>query len=184
MDGFTLIDGAVAVIIVLSALLAYSRGLVREVMAIAGWVVAAIVAFMFADKVQPLVKEIPMIGDFISDSCELSILGAFAIVFAGALIVVSIFTPLLSSAVQRTALDGVDQGLGFVFGVFRGVLLIAVAFFVYNTLVAANAMPMVDNSRSAAIFQNLVGNIEERNPEQALGWVTTQYEQLMGACAG
>ena len=30
MEGFTIIDGAVAVIIVLSALLAYSRGLVRE----------------------------------------------------------------------------------------------------------------------------------------------------------
>ncbi|SFQ96788.1 CvpA family protein [Poseidonocella sedimentorum] len=182
MDGFTLIDGAVAVIIVLSALLAYSRGLVREVMAIAGWVVAAVMAFVFADRLQPLVKEIPVLGEYLADSCELGIIAAFAIVFTIALVVVSIFTPLLSSAVQRTALDGVDQGLGFLFGVFRGVLLVAVAFFVYNTLVAANAMPMVDNSRSAAIFDSLIETIEARNPEQALGWVTTQYEQLMGAC--
>ena len=34
MEGFTLIDAVVAAVIVLSAILAYSRGLVREAMAI------------------------------------------------------------------------------------------------------------------------------------------------------
>ena len=48
MDGFTIIDGVVALFIVLSALLAYSRGFVREALAIAGWVAAGIVAFVFA----------------------------------------------------------------------------------------------------------------------------------------
>ena len=78
MEGFTAIDAVVAVVIVLSALLAYSRGLVREVMAILGWIAAAILAFVFAPQVQPLVKELPVIGDFLSDSCELSIIAAFA----------------------------------------------------------------------------------------------------------
>ena len=93
MEGFTIIDGVVGVVIVLSALLAYSRGFVREAMAIAGWVAAAILAFLFAGKVEPLVKEIPVIGDFLGESCELSIIAAFAAVFAVALVVVSIFTP-------------------------------------------------------------------------------------------
>jgi membrane protein required for colicin V production len=35
---FTIIDGVVAIVIILSALLAYGRGLVREVMAIVGWI--------------------------------------------------------------------------------------------------------------------------------------------------
>ena len=38
MEGFTLIDGVVALVIVLSAILAYSRGFVREAMAIVGWI--------------------------------------------------------------------------------------------------------------------------------------------------
>ena len=50
MEGFTLVDGGVAVIIVLSAILAYSRGFVREAMAIAGWVGAAFLAFLFAPQ--------------------------------------------------------------------------------------------------------------------------------------
>ena len=51
MEGFTIIDGVVALVIVVSALLAYSRGIVREAMAILGWVGAAVVAFLLADEV-------------------------------------------------------------------------------------------------------------------------------------
>ena len=67
MEGFTIVDGVVAIVIVLSAILAYSRGLVRESMAIAGWIIAAVLAFMFADQVHPLVKEAPVIGEFLGD---------------------------------------------------------------------------------------------------------------------
>ena len=152
MDGFTIIDGVVAVVIILSALLAYGRGIVREIMAIAGWIAAAILAFLFAPQVEPLVREIPVVGDFLADSCELSVIGAFALVFAVALIVVSLFTPLFSSLVQRSALGGVDQGLGFLFGVARGILLVVVAFFVYDTVITGQEFTIVDESRSAAVF--------------------------------
>ena len=182
MDGFTIIDGVVAVIIVLSALLAYSRGLVREALAIAGWIGATILAFIFADQVQPLVRQIPVIGDFIGDSCELSVIAAFAAVFAVALVIFSIFTPLFAGLVQRSAVGTVDQGLGFLFGVARGILLVAVAFFVYDTVLAAQQIPMVENSRAAAVFGRFTGEIGDRDPEAALGWITEQYAQLVGEC--
>lgn len=182
MEGFTLIDGIVALVVVVSALLAYSRGLVREALAIAGWVIATILAFLFADQVQPLVRQIPYLGDYISDSCELTIIASFAAVFAVALLLVSLFTPLFASIVQRSALGGLDQVLGFLFGVVRGVLLVAVAFFVYETVLSAQDMAMVENSRSATVFGRFTSQFEESDPEQALGWITTQYEQLVGDC--
>lgn len=182
MDGFTIIDGVVAGIIVISALLAYSRGLVREAMAIAGWVGATVLAFIFADQARPLVAQIPGLDGFIGDSCELSIIGAFAAVFAVSLVVVSIFTPLFSSVVQRSALNGLDQGAGFLFGVFRGVLLVAVAFFVYQTVLTSQNIAMVDDSRSARVFGRMTGQIADRDPEATLSWVTTQYQQLVGEC--
>ena len=182
MEGFTIIDGAVAVVIILSALLAYGRGFVREAMAIAGWIAAAILAFLFAPRVEPLVREIPVVGDFIADSCELSIIGAFALVFAVALIVVSLFTPLFSSIVQRSALGGIDQGLGFLFGVARGILLVAIAFFVYDTVITGQEFTIVDESRSAAVFGRFTASIEDQNPEEALCWITRQYETLVCNC--
>lgn len=182
MEGFTLVDAGVAIIVLLSGVLAYSRGFVRETMAILGWIGATVVAFIFADQVEPLVRQIPVIGDFIGDSCELAIIAAFAAVFAVALVVVSIFTPLFSSVVQRSALGGVDQALGFFFGVLRGILLVAVAFFVYDTIFATQQLAQIDDSRSAQVFAQLTGRIEAQNPEQALGWITEQYQQLVGSC--
>ncbi|UWQ27376.1 CvpA family protein [Leisingera sp. M527] len=182
MEGFTIIDGVVALVIVVSALLAYSRGFVREAMAIAGWIAAGVLAFIFAPQVEPLMAEIPVIGEFIADSCELSIIAAFAAVFALALIVVSFFTPLFSTLVQRSALGGLDQGAGFFFGVLRGILLVAIAFFLYNVVMTGQSFTIVDESRSADVFERLIGKIEDRNPEQALGWVTEQYEALIGSC--
>lgn len=183
MEGFTIIDGVVALIIVVSALLAYSRGIVRESLAIAGWIVAAILAFIFAPQAQPLVKEIPGVGKFFTNSCELSMIAAFAAVFAVALVVASLFTPLFSSLVQRSALGGLDQGLGFLFGVLRGILLVAVAFFVYDTVITSQDIQMIDDSRSHRVFSRFTQQIEERDPEQALGWITRQYEELVGVCA-
>lgn len=182
MEGFTIIDGVVALVIVVSALLAYSRGFVREAMAIAGWIAAGVLAFLFAPQVEPLMAEIPVVGEFIADSCEISIIAAFAAVFALALIVVSFFTPLFSTLVQRSALGGLDQGAGFFFGVLRGILLVAIAFFVYDVVMTGQNFTVVDESRASQVFERLIGKIEERNPEQALGWIESQYAALTGAC--
>ncbi|MFY0682459.1 MAG: CvpA family protein [Thalassovita sp.] len=182
MEGFTIIDGVVAAVIILSALLAYSRGLVREALAIAGWIAAAVVAFIFAPQVQPLVKEIPVVGDFIAESCELSMVAAAFAVAAIVLVIASLFTPLFSSLVQRSILGGLDQGMGFLFGVLRGVALVAIAFFVYETIITSQDISMVDDSRSAKVFGKLTGSIADRDPSLALGWITSQYEQLVGTC--
>lgn len=182
MEGFTLVDAIVAGVIVLSAVLAYSRGLVREGMAIVGWIGAAVVAFLFAARVQPLVKELPVVGKFLSDSCELSIVAAFVAVFAVALIVASLFTPLLSSAIHRTVLGGIDQGLGFLFGAVRGVLLVAVAFIVYDRALAAESIPMVDASRSAKIFASMQDQLNAQIPTDAPGWIVERYNELTGVC--
>jgi membrane protein required for colicin V production len=159
MEGFTLVDAGVAGVIILSAILAYSRGFVREAMAIAGWIGAAILAFIFAPAAQPLIKELPVVGDFLRDSCELSIIAAAAGVFALGLIVAAIFTPLFSSAVQRSALGGIDQGAGFLFGVVRGIILVVIAFIVYD-----RAHPDGRRQPLAARLRELPGTPERGRP--------------------
>ncbi|MBI1217722.1 MAG: CvpA family protein [Rhodobacteraceae bacterium] len=182
MQAFTIVDGVVAIVIVLSAILAYSRGFVREVLAIAGWVVAAVLAYTFAHQAEPLMKEIPVVGEFLKGSCELSIIAAFTAVFAVGLIVMSFFTPLFASVVRQSAVGGVDQGLGFLFGVARGVLLVAVAFLVYQRTMGAEAVPMVAKSRSASVFAQFEAQINKQIPSDAPNWVVAKYEHLVGDC--
>ncbi|WP_179379823.1 CvpA family protein [Jannaschia marina] len=182
MDGFTIVDGAVAAVILISAILAYSRGIVREAMAIVGWIAAAILAYTFAGAAEPLVREIPFLGDILGDSCELAIIAAFAVVFALALVLTSFFTPLLSGAIRHSVLGPFDQGLGFLFGVLRGILLVAVGFVVYDRVTVSEGIPVVEQSRSATIFSRAQSNIEEQIPEDAPGWILTRYEGLVGEC--
>ena len=183
MEGFTIVDAGVAVIVLMSAILAYSRGFVREIFAILGWLAAAFLAFTFAGQAEPLIKQVPVIDKFLGSSCELSMIAAFAAVFAVSLLIVSIFIPIFSSAVQRSALSGVDQALGFLFGVARGVLLIGVAFLVYNRLVADSAVPMIDNSRSAKVFASFEDKLNQQVPSDAPGWIAARYNDLTGKCA-
>jgi membrane protein required for colicin V production len=183
MENLTAVDGGAALIILVSSILAFSRGLVRELMAILGWVGAAIAAYYFAPGVQPLVKELPVVGEFLSDSCELSVVAAFAGVFVIGLIVAALFTPLFSGAVQRSAIGGIDQALGFLFGAARGVLLIAIAFIVYDRVLSDQAIPMVDNSRTALVFANFQANIDENIPSDAPGWIVDRYNDLTNVCA-
>lgn len=182
MDGFTLIDAIVAAVIILSAILAYARGFVRETLAILGWIAAAILAFIFAGSVRPMIAQVPVLNRFLGDSCELGIIAGFAVVFAIALVVFSIITPLFSSVVQRSALGGVDQGMGFLFGVARGILLVAVAFIVYDRVMATKGVEMVDNSRSAAVFSRLRTQVDEQIPQDAPGWIVVRYERLVRSC--
>lgn len=182
MEGFTLIDAIVAGVVVISSLLAFARGVTREIMSIVGWIGAAVVAYIFAGQVEPLVKELPVLGGFLSESCELAIIVAFAAVFAIALVIVSIFTPLMSGIVRRTAVSGIDQGVGLLFGLFRGVILVAIALIVYEQVMVNDAIAMVEDSRSAEIFGTFATTIEDRIPEDATGWIVARYEELVGDC--
>lgn len=181
MDGFTLVDGGVLAVIILSAILAYARGLVREMLSIAGWVVAAFAAFAFAPAVEPLMREIPVLRDVLGTNCELGLIAGFAAVFAIALVIVSLFTPLLAGAVQNSALGPVDQGLGLLFGVARGALLVIIALVVYDQVLGGGGIPMVDDSRSRAILDATQKRMTEDAPA-ALSWVVGRYEVLTASC--
>jgi membrane protein required for colicin V production len=183
MEGFTYVDGLVLAIIVLSAVLAYARGLVRESLAIIGWIAAAIAGFVFAPSVEPLMREVPVLRDIIGTSCDLGILAGFAAVFAVALVIISIFTPLLSGAVQNSALGPIDQGLGLLFGVARGVLLVVIALVVYERVLGGEGgFAGIDESRSKAIFAGLEQQLAAMLPEDAPQWIAGQYETLTTNC--
>ena len=183
MDQFTLVDAGVAGIVLISALLSYARGFVREILSIAGWVIAAIAAFWFAPTVEPIISELPVISDIIGGSCQIAIIAAFGLVFVVALVVISLFSPLISGSVQNSALGPVDSGLGLLFGIARGLLLVAIAFVIYDQApVSDQAIAMVENAASRDLLEALRVRIVELLPTEIPPQVIESYEQLMGRC--
>jgi membrane protein required for colicin V production len=84
--------------------------------------------------------------------------------------------------VQRSAIGGIDQGLGFLFGVVRGALLVVIALVIYERVIVSDPIPMIDDSRTARVFADLSERIDQEIPEDAPGWIFDRYEDLIGAC--
>ncbi|MDF1872106.1 CvpA family protein [Vannielia sp.] len=185
MDGFTIFDAGVAIVIVLSAILAYSRGFVREVLAIAGWVGAAVLAYIFAPQAVPLVKEIPVVADFL-DNCELATGAGFVVVFAIGLVLFALFTPLFASLVQRSALNALDQGLGFIFGAVRGLLLVAIALVLYDFIAGSESLAFVDESQTSKLFGSAKTRIDGEIADQdgVMQWFSDRMDNLTERSCG
>lgn len=181
---FTFVDGAVALIIILSGVLAYSRGFTREVFAILGWIVAAVAALYFAPAVEPLMHEIPGVGDFFASSCVISTIAAFTIIVALCLLILSVFTPLVSTVVLDSPLRMIDKIFGFIFGVLRGLLLIAVAFLVFTNLSAQETTPQLETAATLPLMQESAAVIEDHLPDAVPEWFGDRIDALMQACRG
>lgn len=113
----TIFDYVVLGILVVSVLLSVIRGMVREALALAGWVVAFMVANFFAADVAP------MLPAGISGE-SLRILAAFAALFLTTLLVMSLVTMLASALIKSVGLGFADRLLGSLFGLVRGLLIV------------------------------------------------------------
>lgn len=116
----TVFDYAVLLIIGLSVLLGVIRGMVREVLALAGWVIAFLVANVFAADLAPLLPA-AVSGE------SLRLLVAFAALFVITLLITGLVSVLASELVKSLGLGVVDRVLGVLFGLARGLLIVMVA---------------------------------------------------------
>jgi membrane protein required for colicin V production len=180
---FTVVDAGVAVIALLSGALAYGRGFTREMFALAGWAGAAVAAFYLAPMLEPLIREAPVIGSYLAASCVISIIAAFTIVVAVALLILSMFTPLVSGLVLESMLAPIDRMLGFLFGLLRGLVLIAVAFLIYTNLSGVEPWPPLDNAASRALFVESSAILDQSLPDTIPDWFSARIDALMVNCS-
>ncbi len=181
---YTIIDGVVIALILISGFMAYSRGIVREVLSIVGWVGAAVIAFIFAPEGKDMVFEVPFVKGIVGDSCDIALIIAFVIIFLIALVVISLFTPLLAGAVSRSSLGPIDRMLGFIFGLARGVLLIVVALFAYDKFLGdTDPIKIVDESKTVALLADsrdrLANEVEGSTVPE---WFIAKFDELANAC--
>jgi membrane protein required for colicin V production len=181
---FTYIDAIVAAVTLLSGFLAYSRGLTREVFAIGGWILAAVVAFYLAPPVAPLVAEIPWLGQKLADSCLILMIIAFSLCVAVALLILAVFTPIFASVILESALGPIDRVLGFLFGIARGLLLVAVAYLVYQSFAGEEEIPALENAASRGVFDEAAALIDEYRPREMPDWLGERIAALTAPCEG
>lgn len=112
------VDIAIIVILLVSILIGIFRGFVREILSLASWIIAVFVAWTFAEMgavyLEPYISQPP-----------LRVVAAFAGIFVVVLILVSIISYLIYRLFALAGITGIDRSLGGLFGVARGVIIIA-----------------------------------------------------------
>ena len=128
------VDVIIVCAVLLSALLAFMRGLVREVLGIGAWVGAglfAIWAFPFVrDRAHRLIQQ-PDLADS----------AGFGAVFVIGLMVLSLVSSFVGGIVRTSILGGLDRTLGTVFGILRGAATVAFAYILAGMAVPLNQWP-------------------------------------------
>ena len=145
----TTIDLVVIAIVLISAMVALWRGLVRETFSIFEWVASAYAALRLSPVFQPMLAGIV-------EPPWLAWIVVFLATFLIVLIPLSIMTHRLAEIVKRSEIGAVDRALGFVFGVGRGLVIVGLAYIAYAsfvplesqsaTVTGARLFPLIQNS--------------------------------------
>lgn len=149
--GFTWFDFAALVVLGLSGVMAFARGLIREVFSIIAFIGAAIAAVFFAGMLRPLVESFtPLSGPLASVAAGLLI---FLLVF----IVITVITSTVAkTAHQSTEIGSFDRAAGLAFGILRGVLVVSLFVLLMRQTTVEDttqpADPMQDAIRGARTY--------------------------------
>ncbi|MGD2076119.1 MAG: CvpA family protein [Gammaproteobacteria bacterium] len=106
-------------IITISALLSLWRGFVKEALSLTTWVLALWVAILFFEK----------LGNWLTrwiDTPSISDVVAFAALFISTVLLGGLVNFLAGQLVAKTGLTATDRALGMVFGIARGMVIVAV----------------------------------------------------------
>ena len=118
-------DLAVGFLILSSLILGIVRGLIREVLSLVSWILAAWLSYRYGlilgDSLDSVIKN-PTLS---------AVIGS-VVVFAGVLIALTLVSSLLNRVFKKAGLSLADRFFGGIFGVARGVAVITVLLIAFR----------------------------------------------------
>lgn len=174
MQSLNNLDIVILIVVGISALIALSRGLIKEVLSIIGWVLATFCVIYLLPLVTPFAEQhIDSAG--------------FAAVISATLIMIVFFiiwillTGKLIGKVRKSKLSGLDRVLGLFFGIARAFLLVVLCYILINWMVPKeNQADVLTKSKYFNIAGSFAKPIEELIPEQTLAKIREKTKAVSG----
>jgi membrane protein required for colicin V production len=165
-------DAIVLAVILLSALIALLRGFVKEVLSLGAWVGAVLVTLWGFALARPYFRT------FIDNQLLADVATGLAL-FVLSLIVFAMVAHGTSSLVRRSSsLTAVDRSLGFVFGIFRGALLLGLAWLALAWAIPSEKRPdWVFEARTRPAIEQIAEFLVGLAPPEFRGQVRTVGDQ-------
>jgi membrane protein required for colicin V production len=133
-------DWAIIVLLGLSMLLSLWRGFIREAASLAGWIAAFIIANTFVGEMASLLSQwiVNVTGRYVA---------AYAMLFAGTLVLVGVLGKLGTQVVRATGLSLLDRLLGTAFGFARGIIIVLVLVYLLRQLAPPQNLVWLDQAQ-------------------------------------
>lgn len=132
MEGLNIIDYFILGIMLISILVAYTRGMITEVLSLLVWIGAIIGAALFHEDVAKMLPNIlydnpaTNLADASDETNQaFTSIISFFVTFFGLLFILGIINLILSLFIRRFKINFLDRILGAAFGLLRGVLIVA-----------------------------------------------------------
>lgn len=157
------LDFIVLGVVGLSTLLAFSRGFVKELLSILGWIGAVIATVMLFAPVEKIVSQ------YIANEIFASLATGIGI-FVVTLFLCGIVNHWLSSHVRSNGLGALDRSLGLVFGLVRGAVVVCAAYILMAWFLpdAAERPEVVNQARTLPVVERGAAYLLSILPEDIL----------------
>ena len=172
MQQLSNLDVIILIIVALSALLAFYRGLVKEVLSIVGWVLMTVLMIYILPLVTPLFKQYIESGVMAGVAASVTIFVVFFIVWF-------IFTASVTGKVRSLKkLNLLDRMLGLFFGVVRAALLVVLCYIAIGWVVPLKEQPeFLTKSRYYTLAGTFAKPIEDMIPKETLDMIKSKEKK-------
>lgn len=171
----TIVNIAVFGVVLISAMLAYARGLTREAVTLAIWIGAALVALSAYPTLEPFVRDFQDLGEWTKWA-------AIGLAFVIALLAFTLIGSAVSSLIGNSPLRGIDKGLGFIFGAARGLLILAISWIGYEQIVKPEyTHAAIEGSKGGALVKDSADYLVSKAPDDWPDFIKTAMTDLMGS---
>lgn len=163
--GLTWFDFATLIVLAMSGVMAFARGLIREVFSIVAFIGAAIAGVFFSPMFQGLVEGAsPLSG-------APARLAAGVAIFLIVYIAVTVITSAVAKTVhQSTEIGSFDRAAGLAFGILRGILIGSLLVLLLRNTTENSANPRdtmpesIVNARTYPLFETVAVQLEKILP--------------------
>jgi membrane protein required for colicin V production len=136
----TIFDYLVLFVLVCSIIISTLRGLIKEILSLASWIVSLMVANLYGESLAA------MLPDMIPGSST-RLIAAFIALFIGARLLMALLSKAVDGLVKASGLSLADRGLGGLFGFARGIVIVLAIVLLCGT----TAIPRQDFWKNALL---------------------------------
>lgn len=166
------IDVIILITIGISALIALSRGLIKEVLSIIGWVLGTLAIIYLLPLLNPLASK------YIDSGFMSAVVSALAILIVF-LLIWTFSTSGLVRDIRQSKMSTVDRVLGLFFGVARAFLLVVLVYIMVSWIIPEDKQPpMLKDSKYYQLAGKFAKPIEGLIPEATLDGIRKKAQEI------